>query len=305
MKDNFKWSYMSRFLLSVIWLSTLTLSAKDKTKIAHPPDIQLEAHENAITVRWDASPDEDQRYFIGYSVYFDAKTSAQLAPDQQAHAVHFKKDVHEYVIKGLENGQEYFVHVRSRQGNTDLSESGILEKTSTPRAEGKNFALTMFDYNADIAGNNSSYGWNRNNGQEMPGNNKVMAHVKYIDLLMMESPTAKGGSVFISPSDADVTEEWPTRNKTLIADIGQDWNVDETNNTIDFKSSAVIKEGHVYLIKTFDDYHIKLLVTSIKEINWMLPYGSDLGNVDLNKITMIYTSQLNKSYDNFIAGVAL
>jgi hypothetical protein len=286
-------------------LSHISLVAKDKTKIAHPPDIQLEAHENALLVKWDASPDEDQRYFVGYSVYFDTKASAQLAPDQQAHAVHLKKNVHEYVIKGLENDQEYFVHVRSRQGNTDVSEPGVLEKSATPRTEGQNFALNMFDYNADIAGNNSSYGWNRSNGQDMPGNNKVMAHVKYIDLLMIESPTAKESSVFISPSDAEITADWPTRNKTLIADIGQDWNIDKTDNEIDFKSSAVIQEGHIYLIKTFDDYHIKLSVTSIKEINWMLPYGSDLGNVDVNKITMIYTSQLGKSYENFLAGPAL
>jgi hypothetical protein len=288
-----------------MWLISPKSVAAKKTKIAHPPDIQLESGENSITVSWDASSDEAERYFIGYSIYFDTKATAHLSPDEQEHSVHLKKDEHQYVIKGLVNGQEYFVHVLSRQGNTDVSEAGLLEKSIKPHAEGTQQTVSMFDYDADIAGNNCSYGWNRTNGQEIPGNHQSMTYVKYIDLLMMESPAAKGNSVFISPSEAGITESWPTRNKTLIADIGQDWNVDETTTELTFSTSATIKQGHIYIIKTADDYHIKLLVKSVKEVNWMLPFGAERGNVNLNKITFVYASQLTESYENFIAGTAL
>ncbi|MBN1479880.1 fibronectin type III domain-containing protein [candidate division KSB1 bacterium] len=303
MKKRTHWGIDLIILGAFLWISIVqSFSLAEVVNLTPPTNIKVDPGENAIAVAWDASSDEAQSTFAGYNVYFDTKSSWQLSPDHLPQAVQVKKDVHKCVVKGLENDQQYFLHVRSRQVDDGVSAASVPEEAAAPQAEGKRYTVSMFDYDQSTAANNSGYGWSRDNGQDIPGYHSVMQHVMHIDILMMELPGAKNKSVFISPSEADFTQSWPMRNKTLIADIGTQWiTLDQLPETA-FKTTAEIKNGHVYIIKTFDDYYVKLRIESIEEVNLLLPYGQERSNVNLNKITFIYASQLGQNYEDFLMG---
>jgi len=285
---------------AVLWISIQSSPSAKTVGLAPPTNIRIDAGENAINVIWDASPDEAQNDFAGYNVYFDLKSSQLLSADRLPFAVQVRKDVHEYVVRGLENGQQYFLHVRSRQIADGISAAGLPEKVATPQPEGKKFTVSMFDYDVSTAPSNSGYGWSRENGQGIPGYHSAMQRVKFIDILMMELSTDKSKSVFISPSEANFTEGWPLRNKTLIADIGTNWVVADSLPDAAFTMSAEIKNGHVYVLKTHDNYYLKLRIESVEEVTLMLPYGQKRLNVNLNKINFTYASQLGQSYEHFL-----
>jgi hypothetical protein len=301
MKHLTNWGIGFVILGAVLWISvSQSFSAAKIVNLAPPTNIRVEPGENAIAVMWDASPEEATSHFAGYNIYFDTKSSALLSPDRLPYAVQVRKDKHEYVVKGLENGQEYFLHVRSRKFDDSISAAGRPEKAAAPQSEGKKHTVSMFDYDISTATSNSGYGWSRENGQDIPGYHSVMQRVKFIDILMMELPNAKNKSVFISPSEADFTEDWPLRNKTFIADIGTNWVVTDSLADVEFTTSAEIQNGHVYVIKTHDNYYIKLRIESIEEVTLLLPFGQKRRNVNLNKITFTYASQLGQSYEHFL-----
>ncbi|MBN1464760.1 fibronectin type III domain-containing protein [candidate division KSB1 bacterium] len=303
MKNLPNWTICLVLMAITLWTNRIESSPPAKSaNVAPPTNVRVEPGENAIAVMWDASPDEANGMFSGYTLYFDTKSSTQFSQDQLPHSIHVKKNVHEYVVKGLENGRQYFVDVRSRRSDDAMNAAGLTEKATTPLLEGKKYSVSMFDFDVSTASSNSGYGWNRTNGQDIPGHHSVMQYVKYIDILMMELPNIKNKSVFISPSEADLTKSWPVRNKTLIADIGTEWNVADSLPDKAFATTAEIKKGHVYIIRTSDDYCIKLRIESIEEVNLLLPYGSERSNVNLNKITFTYMSQLGHSYEDFLLG---
>ena len=303
MKNVTNWSICLIMMGVTLWTNRLESYPPAKTaNLAPPTNVRVEPGENAIAVMRDASPDEANSIFSGYTIYFDTKSSTQFSQDQLPYTIHVKKNVHEYVVKGLENGQQYFVDVHSRQTDDATNAAGLTEKVTTPLSEGKKYTVSMFDYDMSTAANNSGYGWNRTNGQDIPGHHSVMQYVKYIDILMMELPNTKNKSVFISPSEADFAKSWPVRNKTFIADIGTEWNVADSLPETAFATTAEIKKGHVYIIRTSDDYYVKLRIESIEEVNLLLPYGSERSNVNLNKATFTYASQLGRSYEDFLSG---
>ncbi len=290
-------------LSAMLWMSFAEGSPTVKlAKLAPPTNVRVEAGENAMKVMWDASPDEAGYELAGYNIYFDTQSSALLSPDHLPNAVQIRKGVHECVVRGLENGRQYFFHVRSRKIDGGISAAGLPEKEATPQPEGKNYAVSMYDDDVSTTTNNSGYGWRRENGQDIPGYKNVTQHGKYVDILMMESPTAKTQSVFISPSEANGTQRWPYRNKTLIADIGINWAIADSLPDEAFTTSAEIKIGHVYLLRTEDNYYIKLRIDSIKEVDLLLPLGEQRREANLNRITFTYTSQLGQSYEHFLTG---
>ncbi|RPI01427.1 MAG: fibronectin type III domain-containing protein [Calditrichaeota bacterium] len=301
MKRVKNWGITLVILYAVLWISTQGDSAEKIVNLAPPRNIQAASGENAIAVTWEDSPDEAKVQFAGYNVYFDLKSSPPFSPDSLAFVVQVKKGVNEYVVNGLDNNQQYFLHVCSRQTDGGVSEAGLPETAAIPQSDGKKFTIPMFDYDVSTAPSSSGYGWSRENGQDIPGHHNEMQRVKYIDILMMESPTAKGKSIFISPAEADFTKEWPVRNKTLIADIGTDWRLADPLPDAAFTTSAEIRYGHVYLIKTHDNYYVKLRIESVEEMTLYLPYGQKRSSVDLNKINFTYASQLGQSYDQFLS----
>ncbi|MGH7450890.1 MAG: fibronectin type III domain-containing protein [bacterium] len=211
-------------LSAILWGNfAQSFPAVKPAKLSPPTNVRVEAGENAIKVMWDASPDEAGYDFAGYNVYFGTRSSALLSSDHLPNAVQVGKRVYACVIKGLENGRQYFFHVRSRKTNGELSAAGLPEKEGAPQPEGKNYAVSMYDDDLATPVYNSGYGWNRENGQNIPGYRNVTQHGKYVDILMMESPTAPNRSIFISPAAADFTHRWPYRNLTLFADIGSNW----------------------------------------------------------------------------------
>jgi hypothetical protein len=290
-------------LSAILWMSFAQSSPAVKlAKLAPPTNVRVEAGENAIKVLWDASPDEADYTLAGYNVYFDTKSLVLLAPDRLPNEVQVGRRVHAYVIKGLENGRQYFFHVRARNVVGDVSPAGLPEQEAAPQLEGKNYAVSMYDDDVSTPTSNSGYGWSRENGQDIPGYRGVTQHGKYVDIVMIELSAAKSKSIFISPSEADFTQRWPYRNRTLIADIGTTWVMADSLPDEAFATTAEIKNGHVYILKTHDNYSVKLRINSIEEVNLLLRFEEPQRNAILNKITFTYASQLGQSYEHFLAG---
>jgi hypothetical protein len=288
-------------LCVVVCKSFAQSSSTVKTPTPVPPtNVRLEAGENAIKVLWDAGSDESDYNLAGYNVYFDTKSLALLSPDQLPHEVQVGKRVYTCVVRGLENGRQYFFHVRTRNIVGGISAASLPEKEAAPQPGGKNYAVSMYDDVVSTTPKNSGYGWSRENGQDIPGYRDVTQHGKSVDILMMESPTVKNHSIFISPHVTDFTQRWPVRNKTLIADIGTTWVMADSLPDEAFTPTAEIKNGHVYVLKTHDNYYVKLRVDSIEEVNLLLRFQEPRRSVSLNKITFTYASQLGQSYEHFL-----
>jgi hypothetical protein len=131
-------------LWAVLWMSFAQGSPTVKiAKLAPPTNVRLEAGENAIKVLWDASSDEADYNLAGYNVYFDTKSLVLLSPDHLPNAVQVGKRVHTCVVRGLENGRQYFFHVRSRNIVGGLSAASLPEKEAAPQPEGKNYAVSI------------------------------------------------------------------------------------------------------------------------------------------------------------------
>jgi hypothetical protein len=96
-------------------------------KLAPPTNVRVEAGEHAVKVRWDASPDEANYELAGYNVYFDTESSALLATNQLAHGVQLGRRERACVIRGLENGQRYFFHVRARALDGSMGSASLPE----------------------------------------------------------------------------------------------------------------------------------------------------------------------------------
>ncbi len=272
------------------------------TKLAPPTNIRVEAGKNVIKVIWDASTDQASYMLAGYNIYFSEEALALLAPNQLPVAVQVGKGLNECLVRGLENDRHYFFQVRSRNNEGDISVASQLETKTAPLSEGKNYPLVMYDDGRATSAYNSGYGWSRKNGQELPGYHDVKQHGKYVDLLMLESSSAKQYSLFTSPAEAASTERWPMRNRTLIADIGMGWLTTAVLPDSAFATQAVIKPGHVYVLKTSDNYYLKLRVDTCAEINMLLPLGEEQRSATLNKITFTYVAQLGQSYKYFLTG---
>jgi hypothetical protein len=270
-------------------------------KLAPPMNVRVDAGENAIKVVWDPSPDEANYELAGYNVYFDTKSSILLSPDGLLKTIQIRKNVHECIVRGLENGQRYFVHVRSRGSDGLISPAG-LEQEAQPQSEGKKYPVNMFDNDASRTTGVSGYGWSDENGQGIPGYFHVRQDGKSIDILMVELSSSKNKSVLISPSEADITEGWALRNNTRIVDIGTKWMVEELLPDSVFTTTTEIKKGHVYVLKTHDNYYVKLRIASVKEVNLLLPAGATSRDVTINKISFTYVSQLGQSDQQFLTG---
>ena len=278
-------------------------SGREKiAKLAPPTSVRVAAGENAAEVTWDPSPDGAKYELAGYNVYFDGKSAVTLSPDQVPNVVEIGKNVRACVVRGLENGKQYFFHVRSRHIEGGIGPAGLPEQEGIPQTEGKNYGVAIYDDDVSTNKHNSGYGWLRENGQGMPGYKNVTQHGKYVDVLMTESPTDKKQSVLISPAEVASTQRWPYRNRTLIADIGTTWVMVDSLPAKTFATSAAIKVGHVYVLKAEDVYCIKLRIDSIQEVNLLLPFGGERRDTTVNKVTFTYVSQLDQSYSQFLTG---
>ncbi|NUO82219.1 fibronectin type III domain-containing protein [candidate division KSB1 bacterium] len=301
----------TRLVFNLVLLTFCTLASRGiglatadvrLAKLAPPTNVRVEAARNAVKVTWEASTDEASYMLAGYNVYFGNESLAALSPNQLPAAVQVGKGVEEYVVRGLENGRQYFIQVRSRNNNGDISTAGQPENEAAPLFEGKIYALAMYDDDPATSTYNSGYGWNRKTGQDQPGYHDVRQHGKYVDILMMESPAAKQQSLFISPAATERTTRWPVRNHTLIADMGTEWLTTTILPDSAFTTQAEIKSGHVYILKMSADYYLKLRVDTYGEVNLLLPAGAARQSTSLNKITFTYVAQLGQSYQQFLTG---
>lgn len=299
-----KRTLISLMMLSAfLWINFAQNSPSTRlAKLAPPTNVRVEAGENAVKISWDPSPDEAKSELAGYNVYFNTKSLVLLSPDSLSYSVQLRKNAREFVVRGLENDRQYFLHVRSRKTDGSISAAALPEKTAAPEQGGKNYAVNMYDYDVSGTSGNSGYGWSSENGQGIPSYHNVIQNGRDVHILMMELPAIKAQSVLISPSEANFTGVWTLRNKTLIADIGTNWVMDSLLPDSMFTTTVKIKQGHVYVLKTHDDYYVKLRINSIEEVNLLLPTGAKSRTVSINKITFTYASQLGQSYEQFLTG---
>ncbi len=295
---------VSLMLLSgFLWMPFAQSSPSTKlTKLAPPTNVRVEAGENAVKINWDASPNEADYGLAGYNVYFDTKSLALLEPDSLQFPVQLGKRTHEYVIRGLQNGRRYFFHVRARDTGGGISAAGLPEEAAAPQPEAMNHAVSMYDNGVSGTPGNSGYGWSSENGQGIPGYDNLIQDGRDVNILMMESPSSKTKSVLVSPSEADFTRAWALRNQTWIADIGTNWVVEDLLPDSAFTATAEIKNGHVYVLKTHDNYYVKLRIASVEEVTLLMGAGAKHRDVHINKISFTYVSQLSQSYEQFLTG---
>jgi hypothetical protein len=290
-------------LISSPWLGSAQSSPVAKlTKLAPPADVRVEAGANAIKVNLDSSPDKGDREFAGYTIYFDTKSLVDLSVDSLFYAVEIGPNVREYVVRGLENNRPYFFHIRSRKRDGSIGAASLPEKTVTPQADAKHYNVNMYDNDVSGTPGICGYGWSIANGQGIPGYYNLTQNGKNVHVVLMKSSSSKSESVLISPSEANFTEGWSLRNKTLIADIGTDWVIGKVLPDSAFTSTAVVRKGHVYLLKTHENYYVKLRVDSIDEVKLLLGIGAQRPDLAVNKITFTYASQLGQTYELFLTG---
>lgn len=94
---------------------------KRVNELAPPKNVVVENASGQIVLKWRPSYHAQAPEFAGYAIYL-AKKSLLFAPLKDLPApVLVPNGVTRYVLTGLDSTQLYFLHVRSRMRNGDLS----------------------------------------------------------------------------------------------------------------------------------------------------------------------------------------
>lgn len=101
-------------------------------RFSAPLSVRVKALPRALEVSWKPSPDAGQSSFAGYNVYY-AKESLLLAGSKDLpEPITAGKDTDHVVIRGLEPGVPYFIHVRARRKSGELSLPSLPEVVGVP-----------------------------------------------------------------------------------------------------------------------------------------------------------------------------
>ncbi|MFQ5864380.1 MAG: fibronectin type III domain-containing protein [bacterium] len=124
-------------LLIVATLSNLGCASslprvKDITELAPPRNVQVVSENGVTKVSWDASSDESRPHFGGYNVYYSTKSLILVSIKQLPPPMFVNKNQHEVELQDLDSSTRYFVHVRSRDKNGDLSFPSLPEVVIQP-----------------------------------------------------------------------------------------------------------------------------------------------------------------------------
>lgn len=285
--------------------------------LAPPTNVTVVTGDSEIVLNWDNSPDAGADVFEGYNVYIDTLSIAGLSDSTSAAFLNARRVNQEpmrtrtYTVlslasgASLEQGKKYYLHVRSERSNGRVSVASN-EVDTSPRPEGTNegTALTdlMFDYSANT-NTRSGYGWVRDSGAGQP-HVTSQANAEKIDFFMTEEPnSANDGSVFVSPAQANFTQGWSVRNRTLFKDLGAGdaaWQTSTAPDTTDMTESVPVVQGHTYALYTHDGYWVKVRVTNLTKNVSVAATGG--GTVRLNRAQFDYAFQLIRDYGRFKPG---
>ena len=275
-----------------------------------PASVRFETGANTIRASWNASSFEGSGEFGGYNVYVDTVSMAGnndaaflAARVSNVVPVNSKSFTVSQLGDGssLQQGVRYFVHVRTRRMNGELS-SASNEVQSAPRPEGDNGSdPSQFAYDYDVlAPTKSGYGWNKTTGAGVSYSaSSVNANV--VDVFMIEEPnSADEGSMFVSPSIANFTAAWATRRATLFKDLGigdTAWNTGVAPDPGTMTTSLKVQLDHTYAIRTEDGHWVKLRIVDLVKNNAVT--RSDGSEARLNYARFQHAFQLIAGYDRF------
>lgn len=219
--------------------------------------------ESAIAVRWGASSDEPLSNFHSYAVYWNPGESIRnvLPADFPVTAMGDtvpKGEGRTYTIENLDQGTQYYVHVRALKSNGDFS-VGSNEVSAAPRPQGDGviyeFASnspSAFDFSGGVTG-------------PMQSTRKDSCDV----YLGTAQSNDQSGALFLkSPDKVSVNpQNWTTR-VTQIKDVGLanndvEYDAITTTNDSGWSSSRTIavELNHVYIFKTPENHYAKMWIT--------------------------------------------
>lgn len=101
---------------------------RDVTELAPPGNVSYTFVDESVKLSWQASPHESKVEFAGYNIYLAQKSLILTAMKELPAPVILDKQ-HEFVFTELEKGAKYFVHIRSRNEDGNLSLPSLPELT--------------------------------------------------------------------------------------------------------------------------------------------------------------------------------
>lgn len=110
----------------------------DITELTPPRKVVATVTSGEVVVRWEPSFDESRPDFAGYSVYVATRSlmNFSFAAGEGLPLPREVGQVHELVIGELIPGERYFIQIRSRLDNGQLSVASLPEVTiELPRAD--------------------------------------------------------------------------------------------------------------------------------------------------------------------------
>jgi hypothetical protein len=102
------------------------------TRFSPPTSVEVKPAARALVVSWKASPDEPEKDFAGYNVYVSTNSLLLSSKNDLPAPVEVNKGTHSVTVKNLETGKVYFVHVRSRRKNGEVSVPSLPEVVGRP-----------------------------------------------------------------------------------------------------------------------------------------------------------------------------
>ncbi len=106
----------------------------DVTELAPPQQVRFERTGEGVVIRWKPSPHHDRAAFAGYNVYVSQRSLIFAEIAKLPEPVRVGKDSTQVLLRDLSKSATYFVHVRSRTREGDLSLPSLPELVIRPPA---------------------------------------------------------------------------------------------------------------------------------------------------------------------------
>lgn len=94
---------------------------RDVTELAPPLNVRMTRENSHIKISWDPSPDENQSQFDGYNIYYSKKSLILASVKALPRPLIVYRSQHDVILQDLNSASQYFVHVRSKDKDGNLS----------------------------------------------------------------------------------------------------------------------------------------------------------------------------------------
>lgn len=108
-------------MLLVLGCASTVPKVKDVTELDPPHKAQASYEHGEIRITWEASADEALPDFEGYNIYYANESLILTAIKKLPPPVMVDKNQHACTLADLQPNARYFLHVRSRNRNDELS----------------------------------------------------------------------------------------------------------------------------------------------------------------------------------------